>query len=33
MTKIEALEYALQRVRNYNDRVYLQFLIAVEKRK
>ncbi|WYV99458.1 hypothetical protein NoPa_00119 [Pseudomonas phage vB_PpuM-NoPa] len=33
MTKIEALEYALQYVRNYNDRMYLQFLIAVEKRK
>lgn len=33
MTKIEALEFALKHVRNYNDRMYLQFLIAVEKRK
>ncbi|WYV99284.1 hypothetical protein KoPa4_00116 [Pseudomonas phage vB_PpuM-KoPa-4] len=33
MTRIEALEFALQHVRSYNDRMYLQFLIAVEKRK
>lgn len=33
MTKIEALELALLNVRNYNDRMYLQFLIKVERRK
>jgi hypothetical protein len=33
MSKIEALEFALENVRNYNDRMYLQFLINVEKRK
>jgi hypothetical protein len=33
MTKIEALELALANVRCYNDRMYLQFLINVERRK
>lgn len=33
MTKIEALELALTHVRNYQDRVFLQFLINVERRK
>jgi hypothetical protein len=33
MTKIEALELALSLVRNYNDRMFIQFQIAVEKRK
>lgn len=33
MTTIEALELALLHVRNYNDRMYLQFLIQVEKRR
>lgn len=33
MTKIEALEFALQHVRNYHDRCYLQFLLSMERRK
>lgn len=33
MTKIEALELALTHVRGYQDRMFLQFLINVEKRK
>jgi hypothetical protein len=33
MTKIEALEYALLHVRGYSDRMFLQFLISVERRK
>lgn len=32
-TKEQALELALEHVRGYNDRMYLQFLISVEKRK
>jgi len=33
MTTIEALTFALSHVRNYEDRVFLQFLINVERRK
>jgi len=33
MTKIDALELALTHVRSYPDRMYLQFLISVERRK
>ena len=32
-TKVEALELALEHVRDYNDRMFIQFLIEVEKRK
>ena len=32
-TRVEALELALEHVRGYNDRMYLQFLISLEKRK
>lgn len=33
MSVIQALELALVNVRCYNDRMYLQFLISVERRK
>lgn len=33
MGLIEALELALQHVRGYHDRMFLQFLISVERRK
>lgn len=31
-TKVQALELALEHVRCYSDRMYIQFLIEVEKR-
>lgn len=31
-TRQQALEMALEHVRNYHDRCYLQFLISMEKR-
>lgn len=33
MTTQQALEAILPHIRNYNDRMYIQFLIQVEKRK
>jgi len=33
MNKIEALEFALLHVKGYSDRMFLQFLISVERRK